>query len=227
MVRAWLVSLILAACPQAQAEPCTPRDVRVMFLGGSITAGCHDGGSDSAYRLMLQETIPEFTPVGSLTTNCSGSSAAHEGHGGWQIGQVADVASGLMADHEPDVVVLLIGTNNYRDDDADFRAEYQALADALQGDVYAVTPPPIGYGRTPETSYWTDEWVDGRNVLLSSMGDALHDVVGVSVVDVRGQFAREHMVPDAVHLNAAGHRIIADALLEQIDFCEADDDDTP
>ena len=201
------------------------QDIGILSLGDSITAGCHDSVDSPAYRFRLQDYMFEagigFDMLGDERRSCSRSAPydfEHEGHGGFRIEQITEVAAEAIPKFEPDVVFLLAGTNNHwSDPDYDaFVDRYSNLLDEI-GDrpVFIGTVPKFGYDR-PNTSYWTTEWVDGRNsVQFPNMNRAIRDVAAsrdnVWVVDIFEEFDPAiHLVQDAVHPNSAGQTLIGD-----------------
>ena len=107
-----LCSLLLPLAAFAQTAP-----TRIMPLGDSITFGSSVAGG---YRNKLYQTLTAagyvVDYVGTQTGNGVGTlpDSDHEGHGGWNIGQLdANIAGwfGVIAD--PDVILLHIGTNDF------------------------------------------------------------------------------------------------------------------
>ncbi|MEV6599166.1 SGNH/GDSL hydrolase family protein [Actinoplanes sp. NPDC051346] len=114
----------------ASAEPAPPAPVRVdaprvaaseplrvMPLGDSITRGT-GAPSGSSYRKTLAERLRKgglrINYVGSQRNGVS-SDNNHEGHGGWNIGELAAHLDGWLAASRPDVVLLHVGTNNIKE----------------------------------------------------------------------------------------------------------------
>jgi len=99
-----------------------PPPLRIMPVGDSITYGNGYAGALIAggYRYPLYNLLfnagynPGF--VGTQTGNPGPGNIAvdHEGHGGWEIAQIDSIISGAFDSIEdPDVILLLIGTNDY------------------------------------------------------------------------------------------------------------------
>ena len=108
-----LVLSVLAglACAASAAPP-----LRVMPVGDSITYGSSVNGG---YRLPLYDLLTNsgYTVdyIGSQTGNSTGmADPDHEGHGGWRIDQIdAIILDVLRTEADPDVLLLLIGTNDF------------------------------------------------------------------------------------------------------------------
>lgn len=189
----------------------------VMPMGDSIAKGCHSGTGVGAWRVMLagrfDETGAEYDMVGSQRGNCPlAPDKDHEAYSGFTIQQITEIAPAAMDAYDPQTIVLQVGTNNFRGEaDDDYAGAYAALLDVFgQRRVYAFTPPPIGYDRVPAASYWSDDWVDARNVTLLAIGGGLRDAARsrprVTVID--GHLPAMLLTPDAVHPSADGHAVL-------------------
>ncbi|WP_216328905.1 DUF4038 domain-containing protein [Deinococcus aestuarii] len=102
-------SLAQAASPSAPA-----RALRMMPLGDSITDGYNVPGG---YRIELLGRLSARAPgvnlVGSLQNGPSSlADRDHEGHSGWRIDELAAQVDGWLDRAQPDVVLLMIGTND-------------------------------------------------------------------------------------------------------------------
>lgn len=99
----------------------TYKPLKIMPLGDSITDGVIGANdrSNGGYRTQLWNQFvadglkAEF--VGSQSTGpASLGSKNHEGHPGWTIGQIATSVNGWLNTYQPDIVLLMIGTNDTR-----------------------------------------------------------------------------------------------------------------
>ncbi|WP_102126790.1 DUF4038 domain-containing protein [Deinococcus planocerae] len=104
-----------ATLAQAAPGPSAPaRAPRVMPLGDSITDGYNVPGG---YRIELLGRLSARAPgvnfVGSLQ-NGPGTLADrdHEGHSGWRIDELSARIDGWLDRAQPDVILLMIGTND-------------------------------------------------------------------------------------------------------------------
>jgi lysophospholipase L1-like esterase len=99
--------------------------LKVMPLGDSITLGTGDGSAKvsdyDGYRCALKNALlragQQIDYVGSLTngpTQCTGHDIQHEGHGGWTSTQLLGQVGGWVTTAQPDVVLLMIGTNDIK-----------------------------------------------------------------------------------------------------------------
>ena len=127
---------------------------RVMPLGDSITEGTGTpqvGGYRGPLYSSLRANGFAFTPVGPRTQGSSAMASADRPHAGQPAWNVASLTFGQaslpdrgnvsqwMADHAPDVVLLMAGTNDsaeYKNNPAGMRTRYNELLDAI----FAVDP---------------------------------------------------------------------------------------
>jgi lysophospholipase L1-like esterase len=91
--------------------------IRIMPVGDSITDGV---GAPGGYRLPLYQLLTNagfnVDYVGTLTDNGAPGlpDPDHEGHSGWRIDQIDSIIVGAFDSvADPDVILLLIGTNDY------------------------------------------------------------------------------------------------------------------
>jgi lysophospholipase L1-like esterase len=109
------LSLCLSALRSESAVQ--PPPLRIMPVGDSITDGV---GAPGGYRAPLYRLLTNagfnVDFVGTLTDSKAASlpDPNHEGHSGWRIDQIdAIIESAFAKVSDPDVILLLIGTNDY------------------------------------------------------------------------------------------------------------------
>lgn len=94
---------------------------RIMTMGDSITLGGYYVGNtwtvDGGYRKVLWQNLldvySDIALVGSLQNGSMGKwGSAHEGHSGVRIDQLHEKIDLALTTYDPDVVVLMIGTND-------------------------------------------------------------------------------------------------------------------
>ncbi|MEM9771007.1 MAG: SGNH/GDSL hydrolase family protein [Cyanobacteria bacterium P01_D01_bin.73] len=88
--------------------------LQILPLGDSITDGY---GVPGGYRWRLGERLRtaavEVEFLGSLKNGPKGwSDRRHEGHSGWRIDQIQSKIHGWLAASQPDLILLMIGTND-------------------------------------------------------------------------------------------------------------------
>ena len=90
---------------------------RIMPLGDSITQGTVPGGYRARLWQLLTNAGFKVDFVGTLSNNTAATlpDPQHEGHSGWMIDQIdANILSYLDAVDDPDLILLLLGTNDYK-----------------------------------------------------------------------------------------------------------------
>ena len=96
-------------------------NVAVMPLGNSYTSGyisdTSPNNEDGGYRRYLWEKLQangilNADLVGSVMSGIPGMDRDDEGHGGWRVDEVDASAAGSLAAAQPDIVLLLVGTND-------------------------------------------------------------------------------------------------------------------
>ncbi|MEW2518269.1 ricin-type beta-trefoil lectin domain protein [Actinacidiphila alni] len=130
-----------SAAPAPAAAASTA--LRLMPMGDSITWGV--GSSlGNGYRVPLRDELTAeghtLDLVGSMQSG-SMMDPDNEGHRGWRIDQIAGIADSVLRTYRPNVVTLMIGTNdlnqNYQVATAPDRLH--ALVDRITADVPGVT----------------------------------------------------------------------------------------
>ena len=114
--RAWCAAAVVVVGIHVSAPPAgaAAGPIKVMPLGDSITDGYNVPGG---YRIALEDLLAEDRHsvdfVGSKRNGpVSLLDREHEGHSGWRIDEIAANVDGWLATHQPDVVLLEIGTND-------------------------------------------------------------------------------------------------------------------
>ncbi len=184
-----------------------------MPLGDSNTFGIFVPGG---YRLKLYQNLTadgiNVNFVGSLSNGPDSlPSKSNEGHSGWTIGNISDAVDGWLKTYNPQIVLLMIGTNNIAagQDIPSMERQLAALLDQItrdlpQAQVVVASIPPIA---------WPP---DNANVLLYNA--AIPGIVAAKAAQ------GEHVVftdmynavplsdlASYAHLNADGYDKMADA----------------
>jgi lysophospholipase L1-like esterase len=123
------------------------KNQRLMLLGDSITAGYQlgVGGYRAQLRTRLQNANYQVTFVGSQGTYnpAAASGLEHEGHSGWTVPQITNIVQGafglngtsadrILDAFRPDVVLLMIGTNDEIQKSGNATTDdYKALLDSI------------------------------------------------------------------------------------------------
>ena len=110
-----LITTALAALAGVRAE--AAQTIRILPLGDSITDGAGAaGGYRAPLYLLLTNAGYNVDFVGTLSDNCVATlpDCNHEGHSGWRIDQIQSIILSVFSQVlTPDVILVLIGTNDY------------------------------------------------------------------------------------------------------------------
>jgi lysophospholipase L1-like esterase len=203
---------LLAAAIRSQGQPAGPStSIRIMPLGDSLTEGT---GSPGAYRIDLWSKLTSdgfnVEYVGSQKNGPPElSDRRHEGHPGWRIDQIAGWAPAWLRDSRPQVVLLMIGTNdvvqNY-----DLPAAPARLGNLIDQIARAAPEAAILVASIPRID---DPMLQQR---VQAYNAAIPDIVStrggnLSFVDVFPLVAPSDLAPDRVHLRPSGNSKIASA----------------
>lgn len=183
-----------------------------MPLGDSITDGEQVPGG---YRVHLAELATaagyRLHFVGSKTNGPRElEEQAHEGHIGWRIAQVDAQVARWLGESKPDIVLLLLGTNDIFDDDP---SNAPRRLDRLVEHIHAAVPAAtIAIGSIPPLS---DRRREAKVVafnadVAANVRKRLSDGWPVAFVDVHAAIDSTDL-HDGIHPSAGGHRKIAAA----------------
>jgi alpha-galactosidase len=207
----WLATLVLVLV--AGAGPAGAAGLRIMPLGDSITDGAQVPGGYriELWRRLVGQDRRRIDFVGWLQNGPPElGDRDHEGHSGWRIDEVAASVDGWLARHRPEIVLLMIGTNDMLQNNAVAApARLGELLDRISrqlpaATVLVATLPPLAGAEA--------------NRRVAAFNRALPAVVQaraaagrrVRLVDVAAGLTLAD-VGDGVHPNARGHAKIAAA----------------
>lgn len=216
-----LVSALLAvaAVPSvASADPSSlPTASRIMPLGDSISKGSGSPGT-GGYRGYLEDLVvvkkPSFTFVGSQTTLSPRTldRKRHEGHGGYLIANrqgrpgLQERVVGWLNKTHPDVVLLMVGTNDLRGDASLAKgasARFKKLVDTIRG--YKRHPVRVVVSAIPPNSNPT------VNARVAKYNAQIRKIA----LSRQLTFVDPALLPgdlsDGTHPNSVGYRKIANA----------------
>lgn len=199
--------------------------VRIMPLGDSNTLGYSVPTYFSGYRDLLYALLDDtgytvdFVGTQIDTQNSLIPDPHHEGHGGFRIDQINNgVGSWLNRVDDPDVVLLMIGTN-------DFLQNYQtaqapARLEALVEDIALLRPfaKIIVANLVPNTA---NASIESAQVAFSATIPAMVDrqvALGrdVTFVDVHSGMTAADMSSDGIHPTEAGYDKLANRWFDAI-----------
>lgn len=136
-------------CPGVQPVPWRP--LKVMPMGDSITAGAPDGTTYRTFLAAAVATHPEQQQITFVGRLGSPPPCCHDGHAGKGIEFLAVNSHGWVDLWRPDVVLLMIGTNDQ--DDTLVPRYMTGIVDPILNDFPEVTiiaAPLIYWGEADE-----------------------------------------------------------------------------
>lgn len=212
-VAGFLLLTLVIGCMQRQ------HGRRIIFLGDSIT---QEGAAAGGYIDELEETLRSQ----GLDDQWELVGAGIPGN------KVCDLRRRLDADvldERPDIVVIYVGINDVwhkrtlgaGTEAQAFKATYQGMIDTLKAhSIRTVLCTPSVIGERPDGSNPQDEDLDHYSNIVRDLARSSH----LPIIDLRNAF-RAHLVinnpehkdagiltTDGVHLNAAGNRLVAEAM---------------
>ncbi|MFF0105030.1 GDSL-type esterase/lipase family protein [Streptomyces hirsutus] len=204
--------------PRAGGDPV---ELKVMPTGDSITRGTNhstgDGYRDFLWADLMASSIVFKRSLDFVGTQRSGdvSDADHEGHPGWRIDQIADVADCSVASFRPNVILLHAGTNdmnqNHQLDSAPERLRglvNQILADAPEATVLVAT-------LIPSTKEGMQAKIDRYNAAVPGVVRGLrNEGKRVRLVDMASALTPEDV--DGSHPDDEGYRKMAYVWLDAL-----------
>lgn len=190
------------------------RPIKIMPLGDSITDGYFVPGG---YRIDLQPAIEnrgyaiEF--VGSLSNGPDTLlSQHHEGHSGWRIEEICDRVTDWLQTFQPDIILLIIGTNNIAQGHQVETASYRLneLVDRIfqtapNVKLFLASIPPMS---EPTLNQRVIQYNEKSEELVKEKQQAGKPI---DFVDLYNILSLDDL-PDGVHPNREGFRKIARAL---------------
>jgi len=243
-----LALFLLLSTVACQADP-----LRIMPLGDSITEGYYA----CSYRKPLVEGLAgcDFDMVGSQNgavateETCLDTQAYHQGIGGWQarsfLEDMGDGESWLesyVADYQPDLVLLHIGSNDLYGGHAPgtYHANTRTGTDTVASIDDMITQI---YARQPNATILLANlipWLadDSVNIGITQLRPHIAALVNaratvgdkIALVDVYSGFSAGMLSDDAIHPNTYGENHIAarfKAAMQTAGFCTSATGDIP
>jgi lysophospholipase L1-like esterase len=196
--------------------------LRLEPMGDSITAG-YQSTTGNGYRGPLwDELTGEGHPLDFVGSQQDGtmSDPDNEGHSGWRIDQLAAITDSSLATYKPNVVTLMIGTNdmgqNYEVSTAP--ARLKALVDQILNDDPTVTVLLANLIVSTNTVVEANEPAFNAaipGIVQSEQAAGKH----VAFVDMSALTTADLF--DALHPNDTGYQLMADAWNKAIQAADA------
>ena len=187
--------------------------LRVLPLGDSITFGVGDpnfGGYRTGLWNSFVANHNNIDFVGSLSSGpASLPDKDNEGHSGWKIEEIASITDSVLSAYRPDIILLLIGTNNIGPSyGPGTSASLSALLDQITHDspnayLFVSTLPPMNSG-------WNSEVQDFNMYLPGIVNSKVSQGKKVFLVDTYGVLTLADLA-DGVHPTVAGYAKMAAA----------------
>ncbi|MDB5446834.1 MAG: hypothetical protein JWQ97_2151 [Phenylobacterium sp.] len=193
---------------------------RVMPLGDSITYGSPEATTLGGYRGLLWSELTgnnlTIDFVGSGRVAGQFEDGENEGHPGYTITDVDAGVSGWLAASRPDIVLLIIGTNDTNKGATTPQQIADRLAHLIDDIAAQPDPPKILIGPIPPAIAQTDH----RTAVIAAYNAMIPDVVAekhaagvdITFVDMSDLTSADMSAPPAdsgVHPNASGYQKIA------------------
>jgi lysophospholipase L1-like esterase len=204
-----------------------------MPLGDSITLGVNGGYRNNLYT-GLQQNNCGVSYVGTLNDpNTRVADKDHDGHSGFAIGDIAGSVTAWLGTTQPNIVLLMIGTNDiawWTNNDA---AEIGARHDALIDQIRAVRPNAWIFVASipPQTSVMIHGKPDGsatttsvdRAVLAGQFNAVIRSNVDARIaagqkvrfVDVNSVLTTGDLY-DGIHPTEVAHAKVAQVFLDAV-----------
>ncbi|MEL6470627.1 MAG: carbohydrate-binding domain-containing protein [Cyanobacteria bacterium J06623_4] len=195
--------------------------LKVMPLGDSITKGGDDfdvGGYRDDLWQSLTGSGYDVDFVGPNSLGDGNYDKDHAGFGGYRIDELAAlVNNGLIATYQPDIVLLMAGTNdnlqNYKFQDAADRLHSlvgDILRESPSTQVFVASIPPSGpFGNRQQR---ISEFYNS-DIIRTEVADQYDNA---HFVDVFGGLTTNDLISDNIHLTKEGNTKVANAFFDAI-----------
>ncbi|MFF1300830.1 MULTISPECIES: ricin-type beta-trefoil lectin domain protein [unclassified Streptomyces] len=209
LVTAALAMMTVGVTP-ASAASTTP--LRVMPLGDSITWGV-GSSTGNGYRAPLWNKLAtDGHPLDFVGTGRAGSMSDpdNEGHSGYKIHQIAALADAALTRYRPNIVTLMIGTNDLNESYqvSTATARLKSLVSQITADVPDATV--LVASLVVSTSGSEEQYRAAYNQAIPQIvSEAQAAGKRVAYVDMRGLTTAD--LADALHPNDSGYQKMADA----------------
>jgi lysophospholipase L1-like esterase len=205
----------------------------IMPLGDSITLGVNGGYRNNLYTGLQQNNCGVDFVGTQFDVNTRVADKDHEGHPGFAIGDIANSVNAWLASTQPNVILLMIGTNDTawwtNEDAAEIGARHNALIGQLQAArpnawIFVASIPPQSSvlihgkpdGSATTTSVDRAMLTQEFNAVIRSNVDA-RTAAGQQVrfVDVNSVLTTADLY-DGIHPTEAAHAKVAQIFLDGI-----------
>jgi lysophospholipase L1-like esterase len=218
-MRRLLLAALAAAC--LTAPPASAGEaVRVMAFGDSLTKGTgssHGAGYRLAFVRHMQDAGYPVDMLGTFHHGPKDLDRDHQGHQGQGVAKLDEVSFDELRRERPEVVILMIGTNDAKEGSfvpEAFRIRYSVLLDRILAEsrtkLIAATIPPARYGRRSRVIGPLNAIVRSEVAKRAEAGKSVRLVDVYEMIDARADFV------DPLHLNDAAYARVGDAFAETL-----------
>ncbi|MBI3188374.1 MAG: cellulase family glycosylhydrolase [Gammaproteobacteria bacterium] len=197
----------------------------IMPLGDSITLGVNGGYRNNLYT-GLQQNNCGVSYVGTQADQYTRiADTDHEGHSGFTIGNIASSVNGWLATTQPNIITLMIGTNDTAWWTGETAAQIGARHNALIDQIRAARPNAWLFVASipPQSSAIIQPNNVDRAVLTQQLNTVIQGNVSarskagerVRFVDVNSVLTTADLY-DGIHPSEAAHARIAQKFLDEI-----------
>ncbi len=201
---------------------------KILAIGDSITAGQHRvDPTPGAYRVKLwNKLVADGFNVDFVGSQYNGPTnlgdREHEGHPGWTIEEITTlVDDGLLTTYQPDLILLMIGTNDILRGDrlSTLETELSQLLDRIADElpdanllVSSITPlDPSIKGNTRA------DLVTAYNHLIPQLVEQkAAQGQQITYVNAGGSLSLQDLVSDGIHPTAAGYQQLGNSWYDAI-----------
>lgn len=203
---------------------------KIMPLGDSITAGKHTvTPTPGAYRIQLSADFSnDGLSVDFVGSQSNGPNSLkdkdHEGHPGWTIDEIASLVNGgILSTYKPDVVLLMIGTNDALGKGGNtisgMSADLSRLIDKItqqlpKTQLLVSSVAPIDSSIRGQTK--ANKAKDFNKLIPDIVNDKIAQGKNVTFVNAGGSLTLSDLVTDGLHPKAEGYDKIGNAWYDAI-----------
>lgn len=215
---AFVLALLIGACSAAAAQAAA---LKVMALGDSLTVGVgssHGAGYRSTFWTRMRDAGFEVDMVGGKVDGGDTFDNRHQGYAGMSLHELSAAVHEKMRSYQPDVVLLLAGSDEARSESFSphaFAANLGVMIDRIftaKPDVKLLisTIPPAKFGRNQGTKRALNELLRRTVRERSERGQAVFLVDSFAALDPARDMA------DTDHPNDAGYEHIGEAFADAL-----------
>lgn len=217
-IRSWILALAVAVASPAAA---TTDPLKVMALGDSLTVGVgssHGAGYRAAFFEHMRDAGVVVTMVGGKVGGPETFDNRHQGYAQMPINELSAGVHDKLRKHEPDVVLLLQGTDETRSESFSphaFAANLEVMIDRIftarpSAKLLVGTLPPSKFGRHEGARRAVNELLRRRVRERAAEGQAIW------LVDLFPMLDGQREMADATHPNDAGYERIGEAFAKAL-----------